>query len=224
MGRKKKMPLAVNRGEVPGKVRMHFPAHPDPARTVGATRLPAVSAPRISSSHASPQTCPNPNEVTSRGRGEPRRAGGAGTAFREAELRQETSPRSEANSRGLLPRAAVRGAARRGARGAGTAQSRALALARRPDWGCGTARLGPLPPPAPAATAAAATSPSPRLRLPPFISLAARPPARAAFFFSAPVVLSSSYFLALSLLATRLTPHPWVCPMALVPPYSWSRK
>lgn len=117
MGRKKKMPLAVNRGEVPGKVRRHFPAHPDPARTVGATRLPAVSAPRISSSHASPQTCPNPNEVTSRGRGEPRRAGGAGTAFREAELRQETSPRSEANSRGLLPRAAVRGAARRGARG-----------------------------------------------------------------------------------------------------------
>lgn len=166
------MPLAVNRGEVPGKVRMHVPAHPDPAPTVGATRRPAVSEPRISSSHASPQTCPNPNEVTSRGRGEPRRAGGAGTAFPEAELGQKTSPRSEANSRGLLPRAAAWGAAQRGARG--------LRRAGRSPWRVG--RLGLRHRSAPSAPAARSRCRRRALALPaappPAFYLPRRPPSR----------------------------------------------
>lgn len=133
------MPPAVNRGEVPGKVRMHFPAHPEPARAVGATRRPAVSAPQISS-HISPKHSPTRVRLPRELRVQPRRAGTAGTAFPGAGLRQETSLCSGANSRGLLPlRAAGWEGAQRGAQRAGAAGSRALALTRLPGWVCGAA-------------------------------------------------------------------------------------
>lgn len=104
---------------------------PRPARPL-CERRPALSALAISDPHAPTQA---------RLPGERARAP---TAFPGAARRQETSPRSGANSRGLRPAAAAGVRRERGA-GRGAARSRPLALSFGPR-GCGAAPAPARPP------------------------------------------------------------------------------